>query len=174
AARARPGGAGGRDRGGPEEPGGDRRTERAHPDVQFPAGARERPSHRAHAAQAARGARGRPRRADRRAGRGRPRRAPRARDDMSSRRAAVRVGGRVGPPAPAPPAPERVRALLAEGVRTLRAAGLATARQDAEWLLAAELGVGRLDLYTEPPAVGAAAARRYAAALARRAAHEPL
>jgi len=93
---------------------------------------------------------------------------------MSSRRAAVRVGGRVGPPAPAPPAPERVRALLAEGVRTLRAAGLATARQDAEWLLAAELGVGRLDLYTEPPAVGAAAARRYAAALARRAAHEPL
>jgi release factor glutamine methyltransferase len=93
---------------------------------------------------------------------------------MSPRPAGVRVGGRVGPPAPAPAAPERVRALLAEGVRTLRAARLATARQDAEWLLAAELGVDRLDLYTDPPAVDAAAARRYAAALARRAAHEPL
>jgi len=91
---------------------------------------------------------------------------------MSPRPAAVRVGGRVGPAVPAPPA--RVRALLADGVRTLRAAGLATARQDAEWLLAEELGVSRLDLYTDPPAVGAAAARRYAAALARRAAHEPL
>ena len=91
---------------------------------------------------------------------------------MSPRPAAVRVGGRVGPAVPAPPA--RVRALLADGVRTLRAAGLATARQDAEWLLAEELGVRRLDLYTDPPAVGAAAARRYAAALARRAAHEPL
>jgi len=93
---------------------------------------------------------------------------------MSPRPAGVRVGGRVGPPVPAPPAPARVRALLADGVRTLRAAGLATARQDAEWLLAEALGVNRLDLYTDPPAVGAAAARRYAAALARRAAHEPL
>src|SRR5260370_16329215 len=92
---------------------------------------------------------------------------------MSPRPAGVRVGRRVGPRAPAPSAPERVRALLAEGVRTLRAAGLATARQDAEWLLAAELGVDRLDLYTDPPALGAPAPRPHAPALARRPAPPP-
>src|SRR5260370_31525077 len=92
---------------------------------------------------------------------------------MSPRPAGVRVGRRVGPRAPAPPAPERVRALLAEGVRTLRAAGLATARQDAEWLLAAELGVDRLDLYTDPPALRAPPPPPHPPALLRRAAPQP-
>src|SRR5260370_34458339 len=88
---------------------------------------------------------------------------------MSPRPAGVRVGRRVGPRAPAPSAPERVRALLAEGVRTLRAAGLATARQDAEWLLAAEPGVDPLRPPTGPPGPGAAAAPPHRPPLARRA-----
>ena len=68
------------------------------------------------------------------------------------------------------PVPE----LLREGRRRLEAAGLPTARQDAEWLLAEVLGVARFALYTEAPAVTAAAAARFAALVARRAAHEPL
>jgi release factor glutamine methyltransferase len=68
----------------------------------------------------------------------------------------------------------RTRALLADGVRALGAAGLATARQDAEWLLAAELGVDRYALYLDPPEVTWTAAGRYAALVARRATHEPL
>jgi release factor glutamine methyltransferase len=68
----------------------------------------------------------------------------------------------------------RTRALLADGVRALGAAGLVTARQDAEWLLADQLGVDRVTIYLDPPEVTAAAAQRYAAQVARRAAHEPL
>jgi release factor glutamine methyltransferase len=67
-----------------------------------------------------------------------------------------------------------LRALLGEGARTLCAAGLGTARREAEWLLADALGVTRLMLYTDPPAVDEETARRYRARLQRRAAHEPL
>lgn len=68
----------------------------------------------------------------------------------------------------------RVRSLLADGVRALEVAGLPTARQDAEWLLADLLGVDRFALYIETLPAGKADARRYAEAVARRAAHEPL
>jgi release factor glutamine methyltransferase len=68
------------------------------------------------------------------------------------------------------PVPE----LLREGRRRLDASGLPTARQDAEWLLAEVLGVARFALYTAPPPVTPDAAARYAALVARRAAHEPL
>lgn len=67
-----------------------------------------------------------------------------------------------------------VRTLLADGVRVLSAAGLPTARQDAEWLLADLLGIRRVALYTGAPIVGDGDARRYAGALERRAAQEPL
>ena len=77
-------------------------------------------------------------------------------------------------PSPANRSALEARALLAAGVRALDAAGLATARQDAEWLLAAELGVSRFVLYTDPPPISEGDARRYAEALTRRAAHEPL
>src|SRR2546425_773105 len=87
-------------------------------------------------------------------------------------RSAPGTGGRFG--RGAEPPSEDARALLAAGVRALDAAGLATARQDAEWLLAAELGVTRFVLYTDPPAISEGVAGRYAEALARRAAHEPL
>ena len=67
------------------------------------------------------------------------------------------------------------RALLAEGARRLTEAGLPTARQDAEWLLAAVLGVERLALYLEPErALAEADGGRYRALVARRAGHEPL
>jgi release factor glutamine methyltransferase len=67
------------------------------------------------------------------------------------------------------------RALLAEGVRRLTEAALPTARQDAEWLLAAVLGVERLALYLEPErGLAEADGGRYRALVARRAGHEPL
>jgi release factor glutamine methyltransferase len=67
------------------------------------------------------------------------------------------------------------RALLAEGARRLTQAGLPTARQDAEWLLAAVLGVERLALYLEPErGLAEADGGRYRALVARRAGHEPL
>jgi len=67
------------------------------------------------------------------------------------------------------------RGLLAEGVRRLAEAGLPTARQDAEWLLAAVLGRERFALYLEPDrAVVEAVGGRFRALVARRADHEPL
>jgi release factor glutamine methyltransferase len=67
------------------------------------------------------------------------------------------------------------RALLAEGARRLTEAGLPTARQDAEWLLAAVLGVERLALYLEPErGLAEAEGGCYRALVARRAGHEPL
>jgi release factor glutamine methyltransferase len=66
-------------------------------------------------------------------------------------------------------------ALLREGLGRLQAASLQTARQDAEWLLAAVLGLARFDLYLEPARpVTAGQCRRYRALLQRRADHEPL
>ena len=69
----------------------------------------------------------------------------------------------------------RVREVLRDAVARLRGAGIATARQDAELLLARVLGTTRLALHLEP-------ARRLAQdalgalelLLARRAGHEPL
>jgi release factor glutamine methyltransferase len=71
--------------------------------------------------------------------------------------------------------PATARGLVAEGARRLAEAGLPTARQDAEWLLAAVLGRERFALYLEPKeAVVEAAGRRFRALVARRADHEPL
>ena len=71
--------------------------------------------------------------------------------------------------------PATARGLVAEGVRRLAEAGLPTARQDAEWLLAAVLGRERFALYLEPKeAVVEAAGRRFHVLVARRADHEPL
>jgi len=71
--------------------------------------------------------------------------------------------------------PATARGLVAEGVRRLAEAGLPTARQDAEWLLAAVLGRERFALYLEPKeAVVEAAGHRFRALVARRADHEPL
>ena len=75
---------------------------------------------------------------------------------------------------PRQPLRGRARDLLAEGVRVLSAAGLPTARRDAERLLAGQLGVQRFALYTESPAVSETEASHYAAALGRRALHVPL
>ena len=67
------------------------------------------------------------------------------------------------------------RGLLAEGARRLAEAGLPTARQDAEWLLAAVLGRERFALYLESErVVDEAAGGRFRALVARRARHEPL
>jgi release factor glutamine methyltransferase len=71
--------------------------------------------------------------------------------------------------------PATARGLVAEGARRLAEAGLPTARQDAEWLLAAVLGRERFALYLEPKeAVVEAAGHRFRALVARRADHEPL
>jgi release factor glutamine methyltransferase len=71
--------------------------------------------------------------------------------------------------------PATARGLVAEGARRLAEAGLPTARQDAEWLLAAVLGQERFALYLEPrEALVEAAGHRFRALVARRAAHEPL
>jgi len=72
-------------------------------------------------------------------------------------------------------APAAVGAALARAAATLAAAGVASARVDAEWLLAAALAVPRGRLLTDPDrALDAATAARYARALQRRAAREPL
>ena len=68
-----------------------------------------------------------------------------------------------------------VAAALARGAATLAAAGIDSSRADAEWLLADVLAVPRGRLLAEPArALGTEAAVRYARALARRAAREPL
>ncbi|MCI0547996.1 MAG: peptide chain release factor N(5)-glutamine methyltransferase [Candidatus Rokubacteria bacterium] len=66
-------------------------------------------------------------------------------------------------------------ALVRDGLRRLEAAGLSTARQDAEWLLAATLGVERFQLYLDGDhPVDRARVEAYLDLLARRARHEPL
>lgn len=66
-------------------------------------------------------------------------------------------------------------AALRLGTAALEAAGVARARLDAEWLLAAVLGVSRTALAVQGPAVlDAPADARYAGALRRRMAREPL
>jgi release factor glutamine methyltransferase len=74
------------------------------------------------------------------------------------------------------PAPvETTAALLREGVEQLRAAGSETPRLDAELLLGDAVGAGRTVILAHPDApVGADAAARYRANLARRAAGEPV
>ncbi|MBI3635310.1 MAG: peptide chain release factor N(5)-glutamine methyltransferase [Candidatus Rokubacteria bacterium] len=64
---------------------------------------------------------------------------------------------------------------LAAAVETLAAAGITTPRADAEWLLAGVLGGGRVDarLAAGTP-LGPDVARRFADAVRRRAAREPL
>ena len=65
--------------------------------------------------------------------------------------------------------------LLKEAAARLAEARIATARQDAEWLLASVLGVERFALYLEPERVlSPSEGRRYRAIIARRAGHEPL
>jgi release factor glutamine methyltransferase len=67
-----------------------------------------------------------------------------------------------------------VGTLLRAATARLRAAGIATARQDAEALLARELGTTRLALHLDPGrAVPAEALAAFEALLARRARHEP-
>jgi release factor glutamine methyltransferase len=69
----------------------------------------------------------------------------------------------------------RVGQVLRDAVARLRAAGLATARQDAELLLARVLGTTRLALHLEPArSVAADALVALEPLLARRAGHEPL
>ncbi|MBM4408232.1 MAG: peptide chain release factor N(5)-glutamine methyltransferase [Chloroflexi bacterium] len=68
-----------------------------------------------------------------------------------------------------------VEELLRRGAEQLRAAGSESARLDAELLLANEIGIDRTAIVAHPTApVGAGAAARYEAALARRAAGEPV
>lgn len=70
---------------------------------------------------------------------------------------------------------ERTGALLREGTEQLTAAGSETPRLDAELLLGHAVGVGRTVVLAHPEApVGADAARRYRADLARRATGEPV
>src|SRR5207247_11041266 len=67
------------------------------------------------------------------------------------------------------------RAELAAAVDRLSAAGVPTARVDAEWLLAAVLGVGRVEIQLDiDRALPAAVAARYEAAAGRRARRERL
>ena len=64
---------------------------------------------------------------------------------------------------------------LAAATETLARAGVETPRADAEWLLAGLLGVGRATLALElESGLEAEMARRYAAAVRRRAGREPL
>ena len=72
-------------------------------------------------------------------------------------------------------APAQVGSLLRDATAQLRRAGIATARQDAELLLARVLATTRLALHLAPGrALDSAALERFAALLARRAGHEPL
>jgi release factor glutamine methyltransferase len=67
------------------------------------------------------------------------------------------------------------RAALREATARLEGAGLATARQDAEALLARVLGTTRLDLHLEPDRpLRPPELATFTALLGRRAAHEPL
>jgi release factor glutamine methyltransferase len=72
------------------------------------------------------------------------------------------------------PAVATARALLAEGGAALAAAGLATARLDAEWLLANLAEVDRLALHLMALDVDTDLVARYRAGIERRATHEPL
>ena len=68
-----------------------------------------------------------------------------------------------------------VREQVAAATATLRAAGVETAATDAEWLLADVLGVPRLRIHVDADTALAEGPRaRYAAAVRRRAAREPL
>ncbi|MGH7300549.1 MAG: N5-glutamine methyltransferase family protein, partial [Candidatus Rokuibacteriota bacterium] len=68
-----------------------------------------------------------------------------------------------------------VPALLQRGAAALEAAGIEAARPEAEWLLAALLGVERLALYLDPARrLQAAEVARYRALIERRARREPL
>ncbi len=68
-----------------------------------------------------------------------------------------------------------VSGLLAEGARALDAAGLPTARQDAEWLLARALGIERFRLHLDPDRrVPVQEALEFRRQIDRRRAHEPL
>lgn len=70
---------------------------------------------------------------------------------------------------------ETTEQLLREGVERLHASGSDTARLDAELLLGDAVGVGRTVILAHPEApIGADAAARYRAGLARRAAGEPV
>jgi release factor glutamine methyltransferase len=72
-------------------------------------------------------------------------------------------------------APPSVPTVLRAAGERLGAAGIATARQDAETLLARVLGTTRLGLHTaRPAAVPGPALRAFDALLARRARHEPI
>ena len=65
--------------------------------------------------------------------------------------------------------------VLRDATDALERAGVETARQDAEWLLASVLDVERFGVYLEPErGVSAAEAGRYLDLVARRAAREPL
>lgn len=65
--------------------------------------------------------------------------------------------------------------LVGEATAMLELAGIESARQDAEWLLAAVLGAKRFALYLEPRReVAEAEAERYFALVRRRAARTPL
>ncbi len=65
--------------------------------------------------------------------------------------------------------------LLREAAAMLEAAGIETAHQDAEWLLAAVLGFGRFAPYLDPGrGLSTGDAVRYQALVSRRAAREPL
>jgi release factor glutamine methyltransferase len=68
-----------------------------------------------------------------------------------------------------------VPTLLGHGAAALERAGIETGRREAEWLLAALLGVERFALYLEPARrLSAAQVARFQDLLARRAAREPL
>jgi release factor glutamine methyltransferase len=65
--------------------------------------------------------------------------------------------------------------VLSEATGVLQAAGIETARQDAEWLLASVLGLERFALYLDPGReLSAAEARRYRALVGRRGERVPL
>jgi release factor glutamine methyltransferase len=73
------------------------------------------------------------------------------------------------------PPNETTGALLRDGAERLREAGSETPRLDAELLLGHAVGVGRTVVLAHPEApVGADAARRYRADIARRSAGEPV
>ena len=68
-----------------------------------------------------------------------------------------------------------VPALLARGTAALEAAGIETARPEAEWLLAGLLGVERFALFADPARrLATPTVTRYLSLVERRAAREPL
>jgi release factor glutamine methyltransferase len=72
-------------------------------------------------------------------------------------------------------APATRREVVAAAAEILGTAGIESARQDAEWLLAGVLGVRRSGLYLEADRIlSPAAARAYALAVERRRGREPL